>query len=149
LPDPADLARKLESGVAIATPGPSAPVASTLPATFEALIQLVEKAGKYLIAQRLRDEVGLVRYAPPEFAIRPSRPFDTRELGQVLKEATGVIWQIATEDAPAQPTIREQELAAEAAAREAMLAQPVVRAAFEHFPEAELIGWSEQRSATQ
>jgi DNA polymerase-3 subunit gamma/tau len=149
LPDPADLARKLESGVAIASPGPSAPAASTLPATFEALIQLVEKAGKYLIAQRLRDEVGLVRYAPPEFAIRPSRPFDTRELGQVLKEATGVIWQIATEDAPAQPTIREQELAAEAAAREAMLAQPVVRAAFEHFPEAELIGWSEQRSATQ
>jgi DNA polymerase-3 subunit gamma/tau len=149
LPDPADLARKLESGVAIANPAPNAPDTPTLPATFEALIQLVEKAGKYLIAQRLRDEVGLVRYAPPEFAIRPSRPFDTRELGQVLKEVTGVIWQIATEDAPAQPTIREQELAAEAAAREAMLAQPVVRAAFEHFPETELISWSEQRSATQ
>jgi DNA polymerase-3 subunit gamma/tau len=57
-----------------------------------------------------------------------------------------VVWRITTEDAPAQLTIREQELAAEAAAREAMLAQPVVRAAFEHFPEAELVGWSEQRS---
>ncbi|CAN5268713.1 DNA polymerase III subunit gamma/tau [soil metagenome] len=148
LPDPADLARKLEGGVSVAAPQPAAPKAPVLPQTFEAMIQLVEKAGKFLIAQRLRDEVGLVRYAPPEFAIRPSRPFDTRELGQVLKEATGVIWQIATEDAPAQPTIREQELAAEVVAREAMLAQPVVRAAFEHFPDAELIGWSEQRSAT-
>ncbi|WP_293882400.1 DNA polymerase III subunit gamma/tau [Sphingomonas sp.] len=148
LPDPADLARKLESGVALSSPQPTTPAAPVLPQTFEALIQIVEKAGKFLIAQRLRDEVGLIRYAPPELAIRPNRPFDTRELGQVLKEATGIIWQVATEDSPAQPTIREQELATETATREAVLAQPVVRAAFEHFPDAELIGWSEQRSAT-
>ncbi|MDB5702614.1 MAG: polymerase subunit gamma/tau [Sphingomonadales bacterium] len=146
LPDPADLARKLEGGATVASSQPTAFTAPALPQTFEAMILLVEKKGNFLIGQRLRDDVGLVRYDPPSVAIRPSRPFDTRELGQVLKEATGVAWQITTEDAPAQLTIREQELAAEAAAREAMLAQPVVRAAFEHFPEAELIGWSEQRS---
>jgi len=113
------------------------------------MIEVVERAGKHLLAQQLRDEVGLVRYAAPAVAVRPIRPFDTRELAQVLKDATGVAWQLTTEDAPAQPTLREQELAAEAAARDAVLAQPIVRAVMDQFPEAELIGWAENRRVMQ
>ncbi len=147
LPDPADLARKLESG-GISAPTNVTPAAPPLPPSFEAMIALVEGRGKHLLAQRLRDEVGLVRYAPPELAIRPARPFDTRELAQLLREATGIAWTVASEDAPAAPTLREQELNAESAARDAVLAQPIPAALREHFPDAELIGWNEQESAS-
>ena len=148
MPDPGELARLIAGGV------PLAPVAATgvpsnpLPENFSAMIDLVEARGKHLLAQRLRDEVGEIRYAAPEMAIRPARPFDTRELAQVLKEATGAAWTIMTEDAPAKPSMREQEQAKEAAAREAILAEPIVQAAMEHFPGAELIGWTEERSAS-
>ncbi len=147
MPDPNDLARIIASGGS--TPAPVHVVSTTpdFPSTFSAMIALVEHHGKHLLAQRLRDEVGEISYAPPEMAIRPSRPFDTRELAQVLKEATGVVWTVTSEDAPAKPSLRDQEIATEAAARDAILAEPIVQAAIEHFPGAELVSWSEDRSA--
>jgi DNA polymerase III subunit gamma/tau len=153
LPDPADLIRQLESGAmtaASATPAPAqAPdsPAAMLPPTFEALVAVVEKAGKHLLAQRLRDEIGLIRYAPPALALRPQRPFDTRDLAQLLKDVTGAVWTVTAEDGPAAPSLREQELAAEHAARDAILAEPIVKAVRDHFPEAELVGWTNNRSA--
>jgi len=149
LPDPGDLAKTLERGMPTAAVSAPIPATPALPSSFEAMVDLVERAGEHLLAQQLRDDVGLVRYAAPVMAIRPSRPFDTRKLAQVLKTATGEAWIVTTEDAVAQPSLREQELAAEAAARDAVLAQPLVRAIFEHFPQAEMIGWTESRSATQ
>jgi DNA polymerase III subunit gamma/tau len=151
LPDPGVLLKQIENGTVTvqaqaSMQAVSAPPTPALPATFDAMIDLVEQHGKLSLAQRLRDDVGVVRYAAPDLAIRLSRPFDTRELTQLLKDATGTIWSIAVEDGPAAPTVRERELAAEKALRDAVLATPVVRAAFEHFPDAELVGWSDQRS---
>jgi DNA polymerase III subunit gamma/tau len=150
LPDPGELVRRLESGAA-APPPPAAVTAaepvSALPATFEAMITAIEQAGKHLVAQRLRDEVGLIDYAPPRLIIRPMRPFDLRDLAQVLKDITGSAWLIEAQDAPAQPTLREQERTAESAARDAIMAHPIVSAALTQFPEAELIGWTEARQA--
>ena len=155
LPDPAELIRQIERGagaepVNAAPPAgvPSEP-ASALPQSFETLVGLVEAQGRHLLAQRLRDEIGLVRFAPPEIALRPRRPFDPRELAQLLKQATGTTWTVTTEDGPAAPSLREQELASEAAAREALLAEPVVKALYDHFPAAELIGWRDNRSRAQ
>ena len=148
MPDPGEVARMIAGGASIAPaalPEASAPV---LPTTFSAMIAMVEKQGKHLLAQRLRDEVGEISYAPPDMVIRPARPFDTRELAQVLKEATGVVWTVTSDDAPAKPSLRDQEIATEAAAREAILAEPIVQAAIEHFPGATLVSWSEERSAT-
>jgi DNA polymerase III subunit gamma/tau len=150
LPDPGDLVRQLQSGsvtVPRAAPAMVAPAAAVLPSTFEAMVEMVEAAGKHLLAQRLRDEMGLISYAPPAIALRPQRPFDPRELGQVLKEVTGTAWAVTAEDGPAAPSLRDQELAAEHAARDAILAEPPVKAVREHFPEAELIGWTDNRSA--
>ena len=148
MPDPGEVARMIAGGASIAPaalPEASAPV---LPTTFSDMIAMVEKQGKHLLAQRLRDEVGEISYAPPDMVIRPARPFDTRELAQVLKEATGVVWTVTSDDAPAKPSLRDQEIATEAAAREAILAEPIVQAAIEHFPGATLVSWSEERSAT-
>jgi DNA polymerase-3 subunit gamma/tau len=52
-------------------------------------------------------------------------------------------------DGPAEPTLLDQEKSRENAARDAILAAPVVKAAFEAFPDAELVEYSqpEQRSA--
>ncbi len=147
MPDPGDLARMIAGGAPLAAAVPSVSSTPDLPASFSAMIALVEKQGRHLLAQRLRDEVGEIRYSPPEMAIRPARPFDTRELAQVLKDATGVIWTVSSEDAPAKPSMRDQEIASEAAAREAILAEPIVQAAIEHFPGANLVSWTEERSA--
>jgi DNA polymerase III subunit gamma/tau len=147
MPDPGDVARIISGGAPMATPPSTVPAAANLPESFSAMIALVEVQGKHLLAQRLRDEVGEIRYAPPEMAIRPARPFDTRELAQVLKDATGVVWTVTSEDAPAKPSMRDQERATEAAARDAILADPIVAAAIDHFPGAELTSWTEERSA--
>ena len=148
IPDPSDLARMIAGAAPLASMPALTEAAKPLPPSFSAMIALVESHGKHLLAQRLRDEVGEIRYVPPEMAIRPARPFDTRELAQVLKEATGVAWTVTSEDAPAKPSLRDQEIASEAAARDAILAEPIVQAAMEYFPGAELIGWTEERSAT-
>jgi DNA polymerase III subunit gamma/tau len=148
MPDPGEVAKMLAGGVAIAPSSP-ADSAGTLPATFQAMIAMVEGQGKHRLAQQLRDEVGEVRYAPPELALRPTRPFDTRELATVLKTATGTVWTVTAEDGPAKPSLREQELAIAAAAREAILAEPVVAAITAHFPESELLDEPEKWSVTQ
>jgi DNA polymerase III subunit gamma/tau len=153
LPDPADLIRQIESGALASAPPtasaiqPSGGTAAILPATFEAMIALVEAEGKHLLAQRLRDEMGLIRYAPPDVALRPQRPFDTRELAQLLKDKTGVSWTVTAEDGPAAPSLRDQELAAADAARDAILAEPAIKTVRDHFPDAELVGWTDNRSA--
>ena len=66
-----------------------------------------------------------------------------------MKATFQQIWDISVDEGPAQPSLREQELAAEEALRQEVLDAPIVRAAFEAFPEAELAGYSvdKQRSA--
>jgi DNA polymerase III subunit gamma/tau len=147
MPDPAEVARLIAGGAPLVATTPASPSASKLPANFAAMIALVETQGKHILAQRLRDEVGEISYAPPEMVIRPERPFDTRELAQVLKDATGVVWTVASDDAPAKPSLRNQEIASEIAARDAILAEPIVKAVIENFPGAELVGWTEERSS--
>ena len=127
MPDPAELARMIAGGASSAPATPLVPATPDLPASFSAMIALVEKQGKHILARQLRDEIGEISYAPPEMAIRPSRPFDTRELSQVLKEATGVAWTVTSEDAPAKPSLRDQEIAREISARDAILAEPIHR----------------------
>ncbi len=157
LPDPGELARKLASGdVAPAQSAPSpraepsGPV-SKFPADFRAMVKYLDDNGKPLLAQQLHDYVGVVRYAPPALALKPLRPLGAdfaRDLGAALKIVTGETWTVTTEDGPAEPSLLEQEQAVHQAERAAILATPLVRAAFEVFPDAELIDYSapEQRS---
>ena len=149
LPDPSDLAQLIARGGASAAPvAQTVPPASTLPASFAAMIAVVEGQGKHRMAQQLRDEVGEVRYAPPELVIRPTRPFDLRELAQVLRSATGATWTVTADDGPAQPTLRDQQAESEKAARDMILAEPIVAALMTEFPGAQLINEPQQWSAT-
>ncbi len=161
LPDPGELARKLESGGAIAA-APAATVVAAqgsggasamlpMPADFPALIAMLEANGKQHMALQLHDYAGLVNFAPPDLAIRASKPLPgefARDLAGALKSLTGAGWQVTLTDAPAAPSLQEQQVTREADARAAILATPEVRAAYEAFPDAELIEFtpSDERS---
>jgi len=155
LPDPGELARRLANGegarMSPPAPAPSASVAEEqrpllkLPSDFKGLIALLESGGKYWLAQKLHDAVGLVRYAPPDLVIRPTQKLEAdfaRELAAALKAVTGEPWSISIADGPSEPSLLDQEKASTQAERDAVMTLPVVQAAFEAFPDAELIEYS-------
>ena len=158
LPDPGALMEKLMSGEAVAAASPAAPAAASqgamlkAPPTYAALVELLAANGKPHLAQQLHDYVGLVRYAPPELAIRPVKPLSgdlPRDLVAALKGLTGAIWQVTSSDQPSEPTLLEQEQNQAEQLRQSVLETPIVKAAFDAFPDAELVNHSinEQRSA--
>ena len=60
-------------------------------------------------------------------------------MAAVLREATGKPWQISMADVPGAPTVFEAEQDVIQARHDAARANPIVAAALEHFPGAELI----------
>src|SRR3546814_4830275 len=89
----------------------------------------------------MHDYVGLVRYAPPELVLKPVQPMPAefcRETAATLKSLTGMNWQVTTSDGPAEPSLLEQEQAADAEAKQAVMDTPIVKAALAAFPDAEL-----------
>src|SRR5689334_11624680 len=74
MPDPASLIARLtgEGAASVPAAGPaskSSGPSAIMPADFTALVQRLEQAGKHQLALQLHDQVGLVRYAPPEIAV--------------------------------------------------------------------------------
>jgi DNA polymerase-3 subunit gamma/tau len=154
LPDPAALVAKLSgqdggAGAATAPPAQSgAAPAARLPPDFKSLVQLLEKS-RPLLSQQLHDHVGLVRYAPPELALKPTRPLGgdwPRELAAALKPLTGANWTITLSDEAGEPSLLEQEKMAEERVRADVLADPNVRAVMDAFPDAELESFSTRGS---
>jgi DNA polymerase-3 subunit gamma/tau len=150
MPDPASLLAKLSGdGAAVVTssvpaPRPSGPTARA-PADFVALVKAVEVSGKHLLAQQLHDQVGLIRYAPPELVLRPLRPLGPdwpRDVAQALKSATGATWQVSLSDETGDASLLDQEKMAEERVRADVLADPNVRAVMDAFPGAELESFS-------
>ena len=150
MPDPAALMARL-SGEGAGSAGSSAPAAAAagptarVPADFVALVKAVEQSGKHLLAQQLHDQVGLVRYAPPELVLKPMRPLGgdwPRDLALALKAATGTSWQVSLSDEAGEPSLLEREKMAEERVRADVLADPNVRAVMDAFPDAELESFS-------
>jgi DNA polymerase-3 subunit gamma/tau len=150
LPDPGQLASRIASGtVAIA-----APAASTAPAGGAPLLQappsfadLVQRLAELspLLGARLKDDIGLVRYAPPELVVKALRPGGDllRELKQALKSFDiGEPWRVTESEETAEAPLREQEDAAKQQLEQEVLASPMVKAVFEAFPDAELAGYT-------
>ncbi len=152
LPDPGQLAGRLASGggaapaqVSGSSSSPPAETSSQAPASFPKLITMLEEKGHAHLAQQLHDYVGLVRYAPPELVLKPARPMPdlAREAVTALNAATGMRWQVElAEDAEAQPSLVEQEESEKQRVEQEVLDSPMVKAAFEAFPDAELAGYT-------
>ena len=150
MPDPASLVARLTGeGTAVVTSStpvarPSSP-AARLPADFAGLVKAVEQSGKHLLAQQLHDQVGLVRFAPPELVLKPMRPLGPdwpRDLALTLKAATGATWQVSLSDESGEPSLLDQEKIAEERVRSDVLADPNVQAVMDAFPDSELESFS-------
>ena len=158
LPDPGEIARRLETGEgwkAAQAPGPAAdtpavaapqdasmPSSAMLPADFPALIDWIDRAGKPALAARLRHAARVVRYAPPDIAFSGSRPMAAdllAELATILKSLDARTWRLSLVEQPGSPTLYEAEQDGHAARHEATLNEPLVRAVLDAFPGAELI----------
>jgi len=163
LPDPGTLVRRLtESGEGEAPAAPSAPppaaveaTASLLvtppampapvpssgaPADFPALVALAAANQAFQLEQKLHDEVRLIDYRPGVLSFATVGA-DTRwvdKLRPALKEWTGLTWDVRIMEGDAQPSLRAQDEARVAGERQAIMATPLVRAALEAFPDAEL-----------
>jgi DNA polymerase-3 subunit gamma/tau len=156
LPDPGAVLDRLASGGALtAAPEAARPESQgellALPASFAALVERLGAVKPHL-SQQLHDFTGLVRYAPPELVVRPLKPLPgdfIRTLADALKEMTGTPWQVCTAEEEAAPSLLDQEKADAERLRQEVLDAPIVQAAFEAFPDAELAGFTidEQRSA--
>ena len=155
LPDPASVLSRLSgepSAVAAPAAAPAKPsgASAQLPADLPGLIDLLERSGKHQLAVQLHDQVGVVRYAPPELVLRPMRPLGgdwPRELATALKEATGKTWQVSLSDEAGELSLLDQEKMAEERVRSEVLADPAVRAAFEAFPDATLESFASTKGA--
>ncbi|MFL0413764.1 DNA polymerase III subunit gamma/tau [uncultured Sphingomonas sp.] len=170
LPDPGELARQITGGEPAAsgaanasgaappamTPAPVATARAhaeqappALPATFADLVAALEENGHHLLAVRLGHGARIVSYEPPEIVFSGSRPIaaDTlAETATALRSITGTAWKLSMLDAPGEPTLKEAADAAAEEERQKVLASPLVKAAMEAFPDAELIDWPKKRN---
>ena len=161
LPDPGELARQIASGQApsavpagaagqSAAPAPAP--AAALPETLDQIMALLVDHRQLGLTEKLRRSARVVRCAAQELALSSSKPLPVdlvADLAEALKRITGTSWRITVEDAPGAATPHEAEQQCEEAARQAILETPIVKAAFEAFPDAELEDWPKnQRSKT-
>ncbi|WP_066480078.1 MULTISPECIES: DNA polymerase III subunit gamma/tau [unclassified Sphingomonas] len=152
LPDPGELARQLAAGgpVAVSAPAPVAASpepapAAALPQSVVEIAELLGRHNRHHLEAQVRNLVRPIRCAPPALEISGARPLPaefSRDLAAALRELTGTAWTITVGREEGSATLRELEERRQVDEKAAVLASPVVAAAFEAFPDAELIGWT-------
>ena len=155
LPDPGKLAKKIEElaerGVAPSTPaasaGGGAPADTNASlsrgADWAGLVQQVEDSGQLRLAQLMRDWVRVIELAPGRLVYQVAEGLSEdpgAELRDCLFRLTGTRWQVERGQGSAAPTLREQDQATKLAREQQVREHPLVKAAFEAFPDAELVG---------
>jgi DNA polymerase-3 subunit gamma/tau len=119
----------------------SAPPPATLPADFEALVALFREHTEPRLAHVLHDQLRLVEFAPPHLILahdgRQSKDLLAR-IGRCLADWTGQDWRVDFTSEGGAPTLHEAREAAIAATRATALADPLVTALAQAFPDAEL-----------
>ncbi len=153
MPDPGKLARRIEeiaaNGFTAAAPAAaegavpaSAPVAASPVQDWAALVEAVDAAGQLRVAQMMRDRVRVIELAGERLVYQQADNFPddpAPDIREALFKVTGKRWLIERGTGAAQPSLREVA-EAEAAAEDARIrSDPLVKAAFEAFPDAELI----------
>ena len=151
MPDPGKLARRIEelaaSGIvaapaaAGAAPAP-APVAASPSQSWNELVEQVDAIGQLRIAQMMRDRVRVIELGPERLVFEQADNFPddpSSEIREALFKLTGKRWQVERGSGSAQPSMREAAEAAAAAEDARIRSDPLVKAAFEAFPDAELL----------
>jgi DNA polymerase III subunit gamma/tau len=152
MPDPGTLARRIEDLAArgIAAPaaavdggeGP-APVAAAPALDWAAMVASVDAAGHLRVAQMMRDRVRVIMLGPEKLVFEQADSFPddpAPEIREALFKVTGKRWQVERGSGAAQPSLREMAEVEAQAAEDRIRADPLVKAAFDAFPDAELLG---------
>ncbi len=148
LPDPGDLARRIEhlaqngAAHAPAQTGDAPTDGASAQVEWEILIALVDQSGALAVAQTMRDWVRVVSLKQGElvYDLAPGMVEDPGpDLRDALLKATGDRWQVTRGTGDHLPSLREQAQAEKEIARARLLADPLVEAAFAAFPDAELV----------
>jgi DNA polymerase-3 subunit gamma/tau len=148
MPDPGQLARRLEElasrpGLApTASDAPDAPASAPVSLPWEALVEQVDRSGQLVLANMMRLQVRVVELASG--MLRYTQPPGMKEniaadLKTALQSVTGQGWQVERVDREGMPTLVEREEAAKAEGEAAMRRSPLVEAVFASFPGAEFI----------
>jgi DNA polymerase-3 subunit gamma/tau len=153
LPDPGELAKQIASGAitvgAAASPAAAASAEPAMPRDMAELAQHLETNSRYSLAEQVRHLLRPIRFDGTEVEFASTRPLPidfVRELSAAMRETTGKNWKLLTGSDTSGKTLREIEAENAAAERNAVLSSPLVAAALEAFPDAELIGWSKTGS---
>ena len=173
MPDPGKLAKMLEQGAVnssapaaepSASPPPmaepvaqmassTAPVAaqaqqtSALPNQFSDVVKTVGRVSAVLESILIAD-MRLISLDPPNVVYQPVRTIgdsDIRKITDALRQETGQDWKFTEGQGDAQPSLVEREQQQRNAARQAILDAPLVKAAFDAFPDAQLLEDDEPR----
>ena len=153
MPDPGKLAKRIEELAVseVAAPAvpaaqdatPSAPLATAPALDWAALVGEVDRAGMLHVAEVMRSRVRVIELAPERVMFEQADNFPddpAPEIRDALFKVTGKRWLVERGSGTAQPSLRETTEAEARAAQERVLSDPLVNAAFEAFPEAELLG---------
>jgi len=114
-----------------------------MPGSFEDLVKVIGEQREPLLYTQLRQDARLIKFAPGILELfmdhPPGKDFPARLKG-CLEKATGKTWQVMLheKDGGKAPTLQEREDEKRAYIREEILKDPLVRAAKEAFPEAEI-----------
>jgi DNA polymerase III subunit gamma/tau len=154
MPDPGELARLIEQGGGAiggmtSLPSASAPVAETagigaqpaMPDSFVGLLALLGARGFVNVEIVMHDSFRIVEYTPPCIGFQSAGQLPPGFLGDLrdaLFQSTGTRWDVAEKAGDAQPTLKETEDRLKSAVDADILASPLVKAALEAFPDAEV-----------
>jgi DNA polymerase-3 subunit gamma/tau len=115
---------------------PTAAVAA-VPADFREMVALFGANRESILRAHLANNVHLVRYEPGrlEFHATPAAPTDlANRVSRLLAEWTGRPWAVALSREEGQPTLAQQDQAAERNQFDEARRHPLVQAALEAFP---------------
>ncbi len=160
MPDPGKLAKRIEE-LAKAGPAPSAsapaegqaePVGASANASegslnWADLVQRVDDSGQLRVAQMMRDRIRIITLEPERLIFEQADDFaddPAPEIRDALLKLTGKRWLLERDAGDAQPSLREQAEAERKAADERIRSDPLVKAALEAFPDAELLDAKDQ-----
>ncbi|WP_337661450.1 DNA polymerase III subunit gamma/tau [Erythrobacter sp. Alg231-14] len=157
MPDPGKLAKRIEE-LAQAGPAPSmdgaGPAAETqtgqssgaassgAAVDWVELVDRVDNAGQLRVAQMMRDRVRVIELSSERLIFEQADDYSDDPIPDIrdaLFKLTGKRWLVERGSGDAQPSLREASDAEAKAAEERIRSNPMVKAAFEAFHDAELV----------
>ncbi len=135
--EPTDRPRAFAGGGGVAAAQAEPAAVALNPESFAAIVTLLGERREAILQAHLKNNVHLVRFEPGRIEFRPDEHAPrnlANRLGALLSEWTGRRWVVAISSEPGEPTLAQQESAADRRERAEVTAHPLVQAVMAAFP---------------